>query len=116
MPRPLTSTCFLNDVLEIGRDDIDVMLEVKDKNLSAIKSLTLRYSPHHLPRYLSANGRATNMRLWSAIRRHIGKYPRCSNRGGPDPFTFYRLASRALETPIETGERGQRGAARLGLF
>ncbi len=93
---------FLDYAKEIGRDDIDVMLEVKDKNLSAIKCalcLNPPTSPAPIEREWARYKYAVMERDQAAYREISALF----KSGRPDPCAFYGLVTRALKTPAQTG-------------
>jgi UV DNA damage endonuclease len=87
---------------ELDRDDIDVMLEVKDKNLSAIKCALCVNRP---------SSSTPLEREWARYKYAIMEHDQAAYReisalfakGQPAPPTFYRLVKHALETPVKAG-------------
>ncbi len=93
---------FLNFVEAAGREDLDIMLEVKDKNLSAIKC-ALCAAPAPGPRALE--------REWARYKYAVMERSQAAyldirtlfGHGRPAPLAFYELVERALTLPVEAG-------------
>ncbi len=93
---------FLEFLDATGRDDLDVMLEVKDKNLSAVKCGLCALKEPNAP----ALEREWARYKYAVMERSQGAYQEIRSlfgRGGVDPLDFYALIERALQLPVEPG-------------
>jgi UV DNA damage endonuclease len=93
---------FLEYLDAVRRDDLDVMLEVKDKNLSAVKC-TLCAAPQANPKALEAEWARykyavleRSQSIYLDIRGHF-------REGNVAPLPFYSDIERALMLPVEPG-------------
>ena len=90
---------FLNAA---GRDDLDIMLEVKDKNLSAIKCGLCASKERNAP----ALEREWSRYKYAVMERSQAVYLEIRSlfrKGDVAPLAFYALIGRALQLPVEPG-------------
>lgn len=94
---------FLDFYKELGSLDLDIMLEVKDKNLSAIKCSLLTQERPVIQdverewtryKYFVLSRSST---LYSQIRNLL------KDKNNPDPLAFYQLIEKALMLPEDPG-------------
>ena len=93
---------FLDFVEALDLEDLDIMLEVKDKNLSAVKC-ALCTSPTAAPRMLE--------REWARYKYAVMEHSQAAyqdiralfGNGHPSPLAFYERVERALILPVEPG-------------
>jgi UV DNA damage endonuclease len=93
---------FLEFLNAVGRDDLDVMLEVKDKNLSAVKCGLCALKEPNAP----ALEREWARYKYAVMERSQAAYREIRSlfgRGPADPLAFYMLVGRALQRPVEAG-------------
>jgi UV DNA damage endonuclease len=93
---------FLEFLDAAGRDDLDVMLEVKDKNLSAIKCGLCASKE----RNASALEREWARYKYAVMERSGEAYLEIRSlfqKGDAAPLDFYALVRRALQLPVEPG-------------
>ncbi len=99
----IDAVTFLDYVRKLGREDLDVMLEVKDKNLSAIKCALCASS---------GTDAAALEREWARYKYAVMEHGQAAYReiaalfhaGGVSPLLFYGFVERALQSHMEPGE------------
>lgn len=106
---------LLESLRDTGRDDLDIMLEVKDKNLSAIKC--------HLCADRSIDPRALE-REWARYKYTMLEHSQAAyleiralfRAGNPAPLQFYTLVERARTMPVAPGEAANAAQHVWGYF
>ncbi len=87
---------------DAGRDDLDVMLEVKDKNLSAIKCSLCAAKNRNVPA-LEREWARYKYAVMEHSQTAYQEIRRLFHGGNADPIAFYALVERALSRPAEPG-------------
>ncbi len=93
---------FADLYVEVGERNLDIMLEVKDKNLSALKCIhcTAPSVPRAVLTESWAQYKYSVLERSPAIYNRIRAYLKNSR---PSPIGYYILIEEALDTPLRTG-------------
>lgn len=95
---------FATFVERLHCPDLDIMLEVKDKNLSAVKCLNCTAADGHVKRLEREWSRYKYLVLEHSPRHYQQIRIFLNNKDGYDPFEFYQLLEDALQIPLTPGD------------
>ncbi len=91
---------FLDFVEASGREDLDIMLEVKDKNLSAVKC-ALCAAPAAAPLMLEREWARYKYAVMERSQAAYQDIRALFRNDRPSPLAFYERVERALSLPVE---------------
>ncbi|SDQ47247.1 UV DNA damage repair endonuclease UvsE [Carnobacterium viridans] len=107
---------FLNFYYQVSREDLDIMLEVKDKNLSAVKCITATTEQPHI----NLLEKEWSLYKYSVLERSPKLYDDIrqllKDKSSFPVLDFYQLLDQAIATEVTTGTAVNAASHVYGYF